>query len=104
MAIATADIHIKIDPRVKTEAEKNFAKCGTTMSRFINDALRSFNSNFKENNAEYEKYSVPENLRIETREQLVNILRNRILADGSTYYDVAEAKEIILGGNSKAHQ
>lgn len=98
MAVATADIHIKIDPQVKREAEKNFAQCGTTMSRFINDVLRSFNRDFKENRTEIEKYSVPENLRIETREQLVNILEKRIAEDDGTYYTVEEARKMVLGG------
>lgn len=98
MAVATADIHIKIDPRVKNEAEKNFAKCGTTMSRFVNDVLRSFNRDFREKSAELEKYFVPENLRIETREQLVKLLEKRIATDDGSYYTVNEAKEKIMGG------
>ena len=98
MAVATADIHIKIDPRVKNEAEKNFAKCGTTMSRFVNDVLRSFNRDFKEKSAELEKYSVPENLRVETREQLVKILDERISSDDGKYYTVDEAKKKVMGG------
>ena len=102
MTVATADIHIKVDPQVKREAEKNFAKCGITMTRFINDVLRSFNRDFKENRTEIEKYSVPENLRIETREQLVNILQKRIADDDGTYYSVDEAKQIVMGGESGA--
>ena len=97
MAVATADIHIKIDPSVKSEAEKNFAECGTTMSRFINDVLRSFNRDFKERREILEKYSVPESLRIETREQLVRILRERA-ESGKDYKTTNEAREMVLGG------
>lgn len=103
MAVATADIHIKIDPRVKSEAEKNFEKCGTTMSRFINDVLRSFNRDFKQNNREIEKYTVPENIRIESRKQLVHILEKRISSDDGTYYTLEEAKEKVLGGRTRGH-
>ena len=104
MAVATADIHIKIDPRVKREAEKNFTKCGITMSRFINDVLRSFNRDFKENKVEIEKYSVPENLRIETHEQLVNILEKRIKTDEGKYYTLDEAKQMVMGGKNRSHE
>lgn len=103
MAVATADIHIKIDPLVKEEAEKNFKACGTTMSRFINDVLRSFNRDFKQNNKEIEDYVVPENLRIESREQLVRILEERIAADDGTYYTIEEARERVLGGRARSH-
>ncbi len=104
MTVAMADIHIKIDSRVKLEAERNFAECGTTMTRFIGDVLRSFNRDFKENRAELEKYSVPENLKIETREQLVNLLRERIASDDGTYYTVDKAKELVIGGAKKGHE
>ena len=104
MTIATADIHVKIDSRVKREAEKNFAECGTTMTRFINDVLRSFNRDYKENHTEIEKYSVPENLRIETREQLVNILQKRIESDSGAYYTIDEAKEVTMGGKIRGHE
>ena len=104
MAVATADIHIKIDPRVKREAEKNFSKCGTTMSRFINDVLRSFNRDFKENREEIERYSIPENLRIETREQLVSMLEKRVASDDGKYYTLDEAKAKVLGGRTRGHR
>lgn len=103
MAVATADIHIKIDPRVKSEAEKNFKKCGTTMSRFINDVLRSFNRDFKQNSREMEGYVVPENLRIESRKQLVSMLEKRINSDDGTYYTIEEAREKVLGGRARSH-
>ena len=104
MTVAMADIHVKIDSRVKLEAERNFAECGTTMTRFIGDVLRSFNRDFKENRTELEKYSVPENLRIETREQLINILKKRIALDDGTYYTVEEAKTMVMGGRAKDHK
>lgn len=103
MAVATADIHIKIDPQVKNEAEKNFKKCGTTMSRFINDVLRSFNHDFKQNSKDIEGYAVPENLRIESRKQLTNILEKRIASDDGTYYTIEEAREKVLGGRARSH-
>ena len=97
MTIALADIHVRVDSRIKTEAERNFAKCGTTMTRFISDVLRSFNRDFRENSAAIEGYSVPENLRIETREQLVRILRERMESE-QDYYTMEQAREVILGG------
>ena len=104
MAVATADIHIKIDPQVKSEAEENFKKCGTTMSRFINDVLRSFNHDFKQNSREIEGYVIPENLRIESRKQLINILEKRISSDNGIYYTIEEAKEKISGGRARGHR
>ena len=43
MALATADIHIKVDPAVKREAEKNLKSYGISMSDLINVTLRGFN-------------------------------------------------------------
>ena len=100
MAIATADIHIKIDPQVKREAEHNFSKCGITMSRFINDALRSFNRDFRKNSESVIEAMTPENLRIESHAQLVRILEERISANNPSY-SLDEVRDKILNVPTK---
>ena len=40
MALATADIHVKIDPKVKKDSEKILKEIGISMSDLINITLR----------------------------------------------------------------
>ena len=77
MALATADIHVKVDPKVKKESEKNLKEFGLTMSDLINITLRGFN---REKRIPFDatiRRDLPENLRIETEEQLVEFLERR---------------------------
>ena len=72
MALATADIHVKIDPLVKRQAEQKLRLVGMTMSDFINLELRRV---ARDDSIAAEKVideALPENLRIESEKELID--------------------------------
>lgn len=101
MAIATADIHIKVDPRVKTEAERNLKKYGISMSDLINVTLRGFN---RERRMPYDatRRELPENMRIENREQLIAFIEKRLSEDDGTRYTIEQVREDIMQGRLRS--
>ena len=81
MATTYADIHVKVNKEVKEESEKILNSIGISMSDLINMTLRRvvyerqipFNTRIELNEA-------PENLKINTREEL-DVLLDRLSAD-----------------------
>ena len=80
MALATADIHVKIDPTVKKKAERKLKAAGITMSEFINMQLRRVVRG-DQRVEEVMDESLPENLRIGSEEQLIELLKKRLERD-----------------------
>ncbi len=101
MALATADIHIKVDPAVKREAEKNLKSYGISMSDLINVTLRGFN---RERRMPYEaeKSPAPAHLTVETREQLENLLREAIENDNGARYTSADIRKSLAFNKLRA--
>ena len=93
MALATADIHVKIDPLVKKKAEKKFKEIGITMSDFINLELRRIIREDKA--AEIVDEALPDNLRIASVDDLVALLRKREREDSNKGYTSEEMKTIL---------
>ena len=94
MALATADIHVKIDPMVKKKAERKFKAAGITMSDFINIELRKVVRGDRKVEKVIDE-ALPENLRIESEEQLKRLLEKRIEKDGGKYYTSEEMWAIL---------
>ena len=96
MALATADIHVKVDPAIKKRAEKKFKEDGITMSDFINIKLRGYLRGDSVL-ATTDKRNLPENLRIETKEELEAFLKKRIKENekAGKYYTSEEMRELL---------
>ncbi len=94
MALATADIHVKIDPLVKKKAEKKFKEIGITMSDFINLELRRIIREDKAA-AEIVDEALPDNLRISSVDDLVALLQKREREDSNRGYTSEEMKTIL---------
>ena len=94
MALATADIHVKIDPLVKKKAEKKFKEIGITMSDFINLELRRIIREDKAA-AEIVDEALPDNLRISSVDDLVALLQKRECEDSNRGYTSEEMKTIL---------
>lgn len=77
MALATADIHVKIDPKIKKDSEKVLKEIGISMSDLINITLRKVIREKRVDMDAVVAERLPENLRIETKEQLINLLSER---------------------------
>ena len=94
MALATADIHVKIDPLVKKKAEKKFKEIGITMSDFINLELRRI---IREDQAAAEivDEALPDNLRITSVDDLVTLLRKRESEDSNRNYSSEQMKTML---------
>ena len=94
MALATADIHVKIDPLVKKKAEKKFKEIGITMSDFINLELRRI---IREDKAvaKIVDEALPDNLRIASVDDLVALLLKRDREDSNGGYTSEEMKTIL---------
>ncbi|MBQ3476218.1 type II toxin-antitoxin system RelB/DinJ family antitoxin [Candidatus Saccharibacteria bacterium] len=94
MALATADIHVKIDPLVKKKAEKKFKEIGITMSDFINLELRRIIREDKAA-AEIVDEALPDNLRITSVDDLVTLLRKRESEDSNRNYSSEQMKTML---------
>ncbi|MDO4747093.1 MAG: hypothetical protein Q4A70_02005 [Candidatus Saccharibacteria bacterium] len=99
MALATADIHVKIDPLIKKKAEGKFRKAGITMSEFINLELRRVVRDERMIDRVIDE-ALPENLRINSESELEVFLDRRIKRQKFTsdYYTVEQAKDKIMRG------
>jgi addiction module RelB/DinJ family antitoxin len=94
MALATADIHVKIDPLVKKKAEKKFKEIGITMSDFINLELRRIIREDKAA-AEIVDEALSDNLRIASVDDLVALLRKRESEDSNRNYSSEQMKVML---------
>ena len=94
MALATADIHIKVDPAVKREAEKNLKSYGISMSDLINVTLRGFN---RERRMPYEteKSPAPAHLTVDNYDQLKALILEAMDKDDSEYYTSDEIRQSL---------
>lgn len=95
MALATADIHVKIDPLVKRKAERKLKKAGITMSEFINLSLRRVVRGDEAVMDQVIDEALPENLRITSEEELVKFLEKRELEDNGVRYTSEQMREIL---------
>ena len=94
MALATADIHVKIDPLVKRKAEKKFKEAGITMSDFINLELRRIIRDDEPVEAVVDE-ALPENMRIGSEEELIAFLEKREKDDKGVRYTSKQMKDIV---------
>ena len=96
MGLATADIHVKVDPEVKTGAEKVLKEIGITMSDLINMTLRRV---VRERRVPFETADarVPRNMRIESRDEIIELLRASLANDDGTRYSFDEIKKGLAG-------
>ena len=94
MALATADIHVKIDPLVKKKAEKKFKEIGITMSDFINLELRRIIREDKAT-AEIIDEALPDNLRITSVDDLVALLQKREREESGKNYTSEQMKAVL---------
>lgn len=94
MALATADIHVKIDPLVKKKAEKELKKVGITMSDFINIELRRVIRGERKVEKIVDE-ALPENLRINSEEELIKFLEKREREDTGVRYTSEQMREIL---------
>ena len=94
MALATADIHVKIDPLVKRKAEKKLREAGITMSDFINLELRRIIRDDESVEVVVDK-ALPENMRIGSEEELIAFLKKREKEDNGVRYTSKQMKTIL---------
>lgn len=94
--MAVTDMHIKIDTDVKNESEKILKKIGISMSDLINMTLRRV---VYERRVPFDTQvpgdGLPENMQIETREQLESFLQKRFGEDDGARYSSAEVREML---------
>lgn len=94
MALATADIHVKIDPKVKKDSEKVLREIGISMSDLINITLRKV---IREKRVDMDIATtkrLPENLDIKTKEQLIDFLSKREKQNDKQYTST-QMREIL---------
>ena len=96
MALATADIHVKIDPSVKKQAEQKLKDAGITMSDFINLELRRIIRSERVTTDEVIDKTLPENLRINSEEELIKFLEKRERENNGATYTIEEVHEMLL--------
>lgn len=94
MALATADIHIKVEPEIKTSSEKVLKEIGISMSDLINMTLRKL---IRDKTVPFDitAEAAPENLRINTKEQLIRFLEVRDAAEPTPEYSSEQMREIL---------
>lgn len=99
MALATADIHVKVDPAIKKQAEKKFKEDGITMSDFVNIILRQYLRSGRVS-MNTERLDLPENLRINSKAELKEFLEKRLAEneENGKYYTISQIKEDLAVG------
>lgn len=99
MALATADIHVKVDPAIKKQAEEKFKEDGITMSDFININLRQYLRSGRVS-TNTERLDLPENLRIGSHKELEEFLKKRLAENekNNKYYTIEQIREEIAVG------
>lgn len=74
MASTYADLHIKVNPEIKTESEKILDQIGISMTDLVNMTLRRL---IRERQIPFStrvEEDIPESLRVDTKEQLLERL------------------------------
>lgn len=95
MAKAMADIHVKVDKEVKAESEEVLKQIGISFSDLINMTLRRV---IYEQRIPFDTRvggGVPENMKIETEEQLMAYIEKSIKNDDGVRYSIREAEEML---------
>lgn len=92
MAVST--IHVRVDADVKTGSERILEKIGISLSDFVNMSLKRllieeqipFSTQVGEDR-------VPENMRVESKEHLMRLIKKAVDEDDGTYYTMNEIRE-----------
>lgn len=94
MALATADIHVKIDPIIKKRAERKLRDAGLTISDFVNIELRKVIRG-KPVTTDINDGASPRNLSISSEAELISLLKERLEREekSSHYYTLEQARE-----------
>ena len=93
MAVALADIHVKVDPDIKTQSETVLNRIGISMSDLVNMTLRRV---VYERDIPFEtrvpEAALPEAMRIKSEAELVDFLNKRIAENEKSdkYYTLEE--------------
>ena len=89
--MATTDIHVRVDVEIKEETEKILKEIGITMSDLVN---MTFRRTVRERGVPFEMRldRMPENMRIETKEQLIAYLDKTLEEDNGVRYTIDEVK------------
>ena len=91
--MATTDIHFRIDEQVKKDIEELLDKIGISMSDYLNMACKSA---VREQRLPFSTsvgdMDLPENMRIETKDELISFLDKRMTEDDGTRYTLDEVK------------
>ena len=95
MALATADIHVKIDPLVKKKAERKLRLAGMTMSDFINLELRRVARDDFIATERVIDEALPENLRIGSEKELIDFLHKREVENNGEKYSSVEMRDVL---------
>ena len=91
MASTMADVHVKVDRDIKMESEAVLKKIGISLSDLVNMTLRRvvyehripFDTKITHN-------TLPENMSIANREELINYLKKGLDNDDGTRYSTEE--------------
>lgn len=89
MAVAT--IHVRVDADVKSGSEEILEKIGISLSDFVNMSLKRLL--FEERipfSTHVADTRMPENMRVENREQLVQLIKDAVDKDDGTRYTIDE--------------
>lgn len=103
MAIATADIHVKVDPEIKERSETVLNQIGISMSDLVNMTLRRViyerDIPFKTSLADAK---IPESMDIKTEEELLAFLDHTVEANqkSSEKYTVDEVRQKTKEGSA----
>ena len=95
MAIALADIHVKVNPEIKSASEDVLSKIGISMSDYINMALRRV---VREQRIPFDTSvlaeGAPRELTANTREEFLKILDD-VIASEKEHPETYDSKEIL---------
>ncbi len=96
MANIMADVHVKVDKKIKNESEEVLKKIGISLSDLVNMTLRRV---VYERRIPFEtkivEEELPENMRIKTKEELIEYLEKNFDKNEGKSYDADEIKEIL---------
>lgn len=96
MVNTMADVHVKVNKDIKVESEKVLKQIGISLSDLVNMTLRRVVYERRiPFDTRIESREMPENLTIETKEQLEALVKKSIENDTGKYYGIDEIKERI---------
>lgn len=91
MATIMADVHVKVDKNIKQESEAVLNKIGISLSDLVNMTLRRVVYERRiPFDTTIEAKELPENMQIETKEQLIKYIKNSLDKDDGTRYSLDE--------------